>query len=650
MRYDTAQRRVELPDTPIQKSFGIATNSKMFEILYSALYKRPMDAIVRELVSNIFDAHLLNGQTRPGRLILPSPLQPTLVFRDFGPGLSPDGMENLYTQMGASTKEDDEDAIGAFGLGSKTPMAYTDAFTVISRHQGEKRLYTVVKGVDKIPVLQSDGQVYHDDEPDGLEISVPVKPGDDNAWQLVCHRVLQWFPPNSIEVVGLTFPIEPPTFVHETDTWAILPKDSTVRPSRVLMGPVTYELDFDVLPEAPRNRVVFKLPMGAVVPQPSREGLTYERKTLERMQKAVLDFQVEFTSWITEGLADMTPWDQAIAYRKAKTQWEGFPLPFLNTELTATGEFGFVDVREGRRRRRYGSRPMVFDPSRKPAGTLIQPTDASVVILNDIDDPRDVKIKKRLKENQYRFEGKKAIYVVDDLAHVGNPTRYTYLSEYDLPAKDEKIKRERIKREKPMVFTLDSDARLSETLWDEPSFASIYAELNLKTVMSDRTAIYFARKANRAVFGLSKAARRYYRDVEMVSVEDFMKAKLASMRADRELLLIYLRRQAFDAIPSHDHVANHLMTLDPACVPADCRRMIHERKLDMSHPDLDLLTYALQRELMTLPARLPRAYDFKQASARISERYPVFAKLCSLAGFNHSVVDPVILYKSLKVR
>lgn len=647
MKYETQQtRRVEMPDAPTSRSFGIAGNAKMFEILFAGIYKRPMDAIVREIVSNIFDAHLLNGHTGPGKLVLPSPLQPVLVFRDFGPGLSDDGMQNLYTQMGVSTKEDDPDAIGNFGLGSKTPLAYTDAFTAISRHQGVMRVYTVVKGDDGIPVLQSDDVGYETDEPDGLEVAIPVKPGDNYAWQQAVHRVLSWFPEGSVEVVGLDYPIQPPAFVYETDKWALLAVD---RPSVAQMGPIVYELDFTALPDAPRNRVVFKMPLGSIRPQPSREGLTYTPSTTARLNQAILDFQIEFTEWITKGLDGLSPWDLAIAYRKLKNQWSGFPLPLLETEVKATAEYGFVNVREGRRRRRYSASTVrLFDPSRLSAGTVIQPTDASIVILNDIEDPRDVKIKKRLKENSWAFDGIRAMYIVDDLAHVGSPSSFKKLSDFDLPAKDERIKATREKRERPVVYTIDSDLRVDEQRWDEPNFGSVYAELNLKTIVSDRKAILFARSAGRAVFGLTKRARTYYRDVDMISAEKYMADKLASMRGDRELLLTYLRVQAHAKIPSHDHIVANLIRFDPTQLPVDCRRLVQETLKPLEHPDLDLLTFALSRELMALPGRLPRAFDFVQASARIRERYPVFAKLCNLAGFHQ--VEPEILLKSLKIR
>lgn len=654
MKIDSAQRRVQMAPQPTTRTFGIATNSKMFEILYSSLYKRPKDAIVREVTSNIFDAHLLNGYAGPGRLSLPGPLTPVLTFRDFGPGLSDYDVQNLYTTMGASTKEDDEEAIGAFGLGSKTPLAYTDAFTVISRHKGEKRVYTVVKGADKIPILQSDDVVYYDDEPSGLEISVPVKAGDEDNWEEVAIRVLKWFPPESIEVVGFTYgEITPPVFTHETENWAILPPPRSTYakvPSVVLMGPVTYELDETILPDAPKSRVVFKMPLGAVQPQPSREGLTYDPRTLARMEQALVDFEVEFTSWISEGLEGLSPWDLAIRYRKLRNEWDGFPLPLLSTELNLGADVGYINIREGKRRSKYGNRPLVLTPGTKRAFERITPAESAVVILDDIEDPKKKRISSRLKAHRDQFEGKKEIYIVSNLVDVGDPSRYRLLSEFDTPA-DHKVKSgagRRAKRERPMVFDIQAGMKATEALWgDEPAFGSIYVDLSLRTVTTEdwENKVKFVRSLNRAVWGLTKRAKRHYRDDGLVHIDQFIADQLRDLTSDRALKLALARSRAYEAIPSSDHHLLNLVKL--ASVPAALRTARAALAAPQTHSRLPALSNAVRLGLMAEP-KLPKVFDFSAASARICRDYPVYSKMCEFYGFSNP--DTSLLTKALKAR
>ena len=47
------------------KTFTIAASAKAFKVLSSNIYKNKIRAVVRELVCNAVDAHVLNGNKRP---------------------------------------------------------------------------------------------------------------------------------------------------------------------------------------------------------------------------------------------------------------------------------------------------------------------------------------------------------------------------------------------------------------------------------------------------------------------------------------------------------------------------------------------------------------------------------------------------------
>ena len=63
--------------------------------------------------------------------------------RDYGVGLSKDDVFNLYSSYGKSTKRDSNDQIGCLGLGSKSPLAYTDSYSVVSFFDGMRYEYIV---------------------------------------------------------------------------------------------------------------------------------------------------------------------------------------------------------------------------------------------------------------------------------------------------------------------------------------------------------------------------------------------------------------------------------------------------------------------------------------------------------------------------
>lgn len=112
-------------------SFGIGDEGMIIKYLTENTYSNPLKAMVQEIMSNGRDAHIETGLgDRPIVVKLPNGFYPTWEVRDFGPGLTPQRMKKVFTQYGSSTKRSDNSQSGGFGIGAKTPWAYTDTFTV----------------------------------------------------------------------------------------------------------------------------------------------------------------------------------------------------------------------------------------------------------------------------------------------------------------------------------------------------------------------------------------------------------------------------------------------------------------------------------------------------------------------------------------
>lgn len=56
----------------------------------------------------------------------PTSLAQYLEFKDFGIGMSEDTIMTVFTQYGNSTKNDSNDEVGGFGIGSKTAFCYNE--------------------------------------------------------------------------------------------------------------------------------------------------------------------------------------------------------------------------------------------------------------------------------------------------------------------------------------------------------------------------------------------------------------------------------------------------------------------------------------------------------------------------------------------
>lgn len=126
-----------------EQSFAIGNLGRILKILRNNMYANPIKAICREISCNARDAHREIGTPdSPIEIHLPNKWDNSLRIKDYGPGISPDRMAEIFIQYGKSTKNEDNIQTGGFGLGAKTPFAYSDQFqiTTISSDQ-IKRIY-----------------------------------------------------------------------------------------------------------------------------------------------------------------------------------------------------------------------------------------------------------------------------------------------------------------------------------------------------------------------------------------------------------------------------------------------------------------------------------------------------------------------------
>lgn len=162
---------------------GISTSAEFFNILSSTLYHDQMLAMVREVMCNAWDAHIENG-------IKDTPICITVtsehfIVTDSGRGIHQEDMGPIYGVYGNSTKKNDGNQTGGFGLGCKAPFAYTDHFEVTSCHEGIKTIYRISKAA-----VQSGGKpaiipiASFPTTESGLTVKIDLKDSVDR------HRIL----------------------------------------------------------------------------------------------------------------------------------------------------------------------------------------------------------------------------------------------------------------------------------------------------------------------------------------------------------------------------------------------------------------------------------------------------------------------------
>lgn len=140
--------------------------AKFIDVITSQLYSDPIGSIVRELTSNCFDAHIKfqkNEIERTGNknYIYEEPVivayteeegMGFVSFIDKGTGLSPSDMKNTYINVLTSTKEDNDDEHGYFGIGSKSFLAYTSSIDLVTVYGRTKYHYIVSRNEDGLLV------------------------------------------------------------------------------------------------------------------------------------------------------------------------------------------------------------------------------------------------------------------------------------------------------------------------------------------------------------------------------------------------------------------------------------------------------------------------------------------------------------------
>ena len=175
------------------KEFTFKDSQKIFSILSDNLYSNKIGSIIRELSCNAYDSHIQMGlKNIPFEIQLPSIFSPIFFIRDYGTGISKENMFKIFSCYGESTKTDSNDFVGAFGLGSKTPLSYTKSFSVTSYYDGYKTIYSVFLNESGIPCLSEISSSPTKET--GFKVSFGVKNEDFSAFKFEVLHQLCYFP------------------------------------------------------------------------------------------------------------------------------------------------------------------------------------------------------------------------------------------------------------------------------------------------------------------------------------------------------------------------------------------------------------------------------------------------------------------------
>lgn len=322
MKLERADRAISSSGVMETAKATIKATPKIFNFFADQTYANKPRAIARELVANGIDSHTAAGcPDRPVEVTLPTDLDPVFKVRDFGTGMTHEFMMTRFmAYTDGSTKDQSNDQIGGFGIGSKSPFAYTDQYTLRVVCEGVLSVYTMFKDEEGLPSIGLMGQTTTD-EHNGVEVSFPVEADDHAKFHEAAQEALQFFQPLPIVINGT---LTPPPYNYVGKGWMLRP---TAGDLNVIMGGVRYpvatnSLDYklrydDKLGALLSYGLDLILPIGACGIALSREALSYDGTTSDNIRKgleAVIDDVVKTFANMFDNQPTM--WQAMVALHK----------------------------------------------------------------------------------------------------------------------------------------------------------------------------------------------------------------------------------------------------------------------------------------------------------------------------------------------
>lgn len=293
------------------------------------LYTDPELAAIREYSTNAWDAHVEAGETRPIEVTLPTSLAPFLIIKDYGPGLSRDGIAEIYSQYGASTKRETNEQQGSLGFGCKSALAYCDQFTLVGVKDGIKTTVSVARDEEDSGSMTIVSQEETDDA-SGVEIMIPVK--RFNAIERKARDFFRYWDRGTVLING-----EEPTPVKEealkiSDTMYLVKNSADI----IVMGNVAYPIELTSY--GSNYGLVAYVPLSAgLVFTPNREHLKDIKRNNDFIQNLREEFEEQSVVAVQreidkapnprEAIRQMVSWTDALDVTSNNYVYKGETIP-----------------------------------------------------------------------------------------------------------------------------------------------------------------------------------------------------------------------------------------------------------------------------------------------------------------------------------
>ena len=296
MILERQKENLELNDGEIHESFATVIDFDSADFLKQMLSKFYSDAVgslIRETTSNALDSHREINSSEPIVVSFNTNEEGNYEFsvEDFGVGINKDTINNILRKYGKSTKRNSVNQLGAFGLGWKSPLAYTSGFYFIGRKDGIEIKCMMYEGEEDIKIdILHEGSTK---ERNGCKVIVPVKHSDRGDFIVKINEQLAYFENVYFNVQNLNNDFK----IHREEDfqYSDLCEDGNLH---ICLDNVYYPIDFQKL-----GVDVINIPLGlrfsltdGLFPVPNRESIKY---TIEA-KKIILDKINKVADWLAD--------------------------------------------------------------------------------------------------------------------------------------------------------------------------------------------------------------------------------------------------------------------------------------------------------------------------------------------------------------
>ncbi len=292
----TVQSNVRATD---RKAMTLKVGPEIFQILIKTQYANPPLAALSEAGQNAFDSHKRAGNgDKPFVVHLPTHFDPRLVIRDYGVSMSHEFVMNDYCVAGQSSKSQDANQSGGFGIGRLSGLALSTTYNIACYQDGEKRTYSVYVNGDGVPEIRH-VVTAKSEEPTGVEITIPVNEKDVPAFDHAAKEAYRFYDPKPIirGIAGFVF--------HKNDVtlkgnqWFI---DRSINFPVAVGGVYWYRIEPDnITGLTDEQRDLLNSSLGLVLdfgaselhPQSNRQGLLYNDVTCSAIKARLTTLEGE---------------------------------------------------------------------------------------------------------------------------------------------------------------------------------------------------------------------------------------------------------------------------------------------------------------------------------------------------------------------